>query len=76
MRGSVSALKGSQQARLSEFGEEGLIDIVFDATGMQMRRMFDRLIAGERVGRRHPPAPATPGMGSRPRSSDDASAWS
>ena len=39
----------AHQARLSEFGEEGLIDIASDATRMQMRRMVDRLIAGERI---------------------------
>jgi len=39
----------AQQTRLSEFGEEGLIDIASDATRMQMRRMVDRLIAEERI---------------------------
>ena len=38
----------AQQARLGEFGEEGLVDIASDATRMQMRRMVERLIAGER----------------------------
>jgi len=40
----------AQQARLGEFGEEGLVDIASDATRMQMRRMVERLIAGERPG--------------------------
>jgi phenylpropionate dioxygenase-like ring-hydroxylating dioxygenase large terminal subunit len=38
----------AQQARLSEFGETGLIDIASDATRMQMRRIVERLIAKER----------------------------
>jgi len=45
----TTALVEAQQARLSEFGEEGLIDIASDATRMQMRRMVDRLIAEERI---------------------------
>jgi phenylpropionate dioxygenase-like ring-hydroxylating dioxygenase large terminal subunit len=39
----------AQQARLGEFGEEGLVAIASDATRMQMRRMVERLIAGERA---------------------------
>ena len=39
----------AQQARLDEFGEEGLVDIASDATRMHMRRMVERLIAGERA---------------------------
>jgi hypothetical protein len=39
----------AQQARLGEFGEEGLIDIASDATRMQMRRMVEQLIARERA---------------------------
>jgi len=39
----------AQQARLGEFGEAGLVDIASDATRMQMRRMVERLIAGERA---------------------------
>jgi vanillate O-demethylase monooxygenase subunit len=35
----------AQQARLSEFGESGLVDIASDATRMHMRRMVERLIA-------------------------------
>ena len=38
----------AQQARLSEFGEEGLVDIASDATRMTMRRHIDRMIAAER----------------------------
>jgi phenylpropionate dioxygenase-like ring-hydroxylating dioxygenase large terminal subunit len=37
----------AQQARLSECGEHGLIDIASDATRMQMRRMTERLIADQ-----------------------------
>ena len=37
----------AQQARLSEFGEAGLVDIASDATRMHMRRMVERLIAEE-----------------------------
>jgi hypothetical protein len=33
----------AQQARVSEFGEAGLVDIASDATRMQMRRMVERL---------------------------------
>ncbi len=38
----------AQQARLDEFGEEGLVDIASDANRMHMRRMVERLIAAER----------------------------
>ena len=38
----------AQQARMSELGEAGLVDIASDATRMQMRRIVDRLIADER----------------------------
>jgi phenylpropionate dioxygenase-like ring-hydroxylating dioxygenase large terminal subunit len=37
----------AQQARLSEFGESGLVDIASDATRMTMRRLVDRMIAAE-----------------------------
>ena len=37
----------AQQARLSEFGESGLVDIASDATRMTMRRHVDRMIAAE-----------------------------
>ncbi|HJU17055.1 MAG TPA: aromatic ring-hydroxylating dioxygenase subunit alpha [Stellaceae bacterium] len=37
----------AQQARLGEFGEEGLVDIASDAARMHMRRMVERLIAEE-----------------------------
>ena len=40
----------AQQARLSEFAEEGLVDIASDATRMHMRRLMQRLIAEERAG--------------------------
>ena len=39
----------AQQASLSEFGEEGLVDIASDATRMQMQRIIERLIAEERA---------------------------
>ena len=38
----------AQQARLTEFGEDGLIDIASDATRMTMRRHIDRMIGAER----------------------------
>lgn len=37
----------AQQARLTEFGEAGLIDIASDATRMTMRRLVDGMIAAE-----------------------------
>jgi vanillate O-demethylase monooxygenase subunit len=37
----------AQQARLDEFGDEGLVDIASDANRMHMRRMVERLIAEE-----------------------------
>jgi vanillate O-demethylase monooxygenase subunit len=37
----------AQQARLSEFGEQGLVDIASDANRMHMRRMVERLVAAE-----------------------------
>ena len=37
----------AQQARLSEFGEQGLVDIASDATRMHMRRMMQQLSAAE-----------------------------
>jgi phenylpropionate dioxygenase-like ring-hydroxylating dioxygenase large terminal subunit len=43
-----AAMVEAQQARLSEFGEEGLVDIASDATRMTMRRHIDRMIAAER----------------------------
>ena len=39
----------AQQARLSEFGEDGLTDIATDAIRMQMRRFVDHMIAAERA---------------------------
>jgi phenylpropionate dioxygenase-like ring-hydroxylating dioxygenase large terminal subunit len=38
----------AQQARLDEFGEQGLVDIASDANRMHMRRIVERLIAAER----------------------------
>jgi phenylpropionate dioxygenase-like ring-hydroxylating dioxygenase large terminal subunit len=38
----------TQQSRLSEFGEQGLVNIVSDANRVIMRRHIDRLIAEER----------------------------
>jgi phenylpropionate dioxygenase-like ring-hydroxylating dioxygenase large terminal subunit len=43
-----AAMVEAQQARLSELGEDGLIDIASDATRMTMRRHVDRMIAAER----------------------------
>jgi vanillate O-demethylase monooxygenase subunit len=37
----------AQQRRLDELGEQGLVDIASDANRMHMRRMVERLIAGE-----------------------------
>jgi vanillate O-demethylase monooxygenase subunit len=37
----------AQQSRLDELGEQGLVDIASDANRMHMRRMVERLIAGE-----------------------------
>jgi vanillate O-demethylase monooxygenase subunit len=37
----------AQQARLIEFGEDGLVDIATDATRMTMRRHVDRMLAAE-----------------------------
>jgi phenylpropionate dioxygenase-like ring-hydroxylating dioxygenase large terminal subunit len=37
----------AQQARLTELGEGGLIDIASDATRMTMRRLVERMIAAE-----------------------------
>jgi phenylpropionate dioxygenase-like ring-hydroxylating dioxygenase large terminal subunit len=37
----------AQQARLDEFGEQGLVDIASDASRMHMRRTVERLIAEE-----------------------------
>ena len=39
----------AQQARLGEFGEQGLVDIASDANRMHMRRMVERLIAEEQT---------------------------
>jgi len=39
----------AQQARLSEFGERGLVDIASDANRMHMRRMVERLIGAEQA---------------------------
>jgi vanillate O-demethylase monooxygenase subunit len=41
----------AQQARLNEFGEDGLVDIASDATRMQMRRNMARLMAEEQGSR-------------------------
>jgi hypothetical protein len=38
----------AQQSRLDEFGERGLVDIAADANRMHMRRLVERLMAGER----------------------------
>ena len=38
----------AQQARLSELGEQGLVNIVSDANRVIMRRFIERLIAEER----------------------------
>lgn len=43
-----AAMVEAQQARLREFGEDGLVDIASDATRMTMRRHVDRMIAAER----------------------------
>src|SRR5207249_906672 len=40
----------AQQARLTEFGEAGLVDIASDATRMQMRRVVERLIDAQEAG--------------------------
>jgi vanillate O-demethylase monooxygenase subunit len=40
----------AQQARLSELGESGLVDITTDAARMHMRRTVDRLLAEEAQG--------------------------
>ena len=37
----------AQQRRLDELGEQGLVDIASDANRMHMRRMVERLIAGD-----------------------------
>jgi vanillate O-demethylase monooxygenase subunit len=37
----------AQQRRLSELGEQGLVDIASDANRMHMRRMVERLIVSE-----------------------------
>ena len=42
-----AAMVEAQQARISEFGEAGLVDIASDATRMTMRRQVDRMIAAE-----------------------------
>ena len=39
----------AQQARLTEFGEAGLVDIASDATRMHMRRLMERLITEEQA---------------------------
>ena len=38
----------AQQARLSEFGEQGLVNIVSDANRVIMRRFIERLMAQEK----------------------------
>lgn len=43
-----AAMVEAQQGRVSEFGEDGLVDIASDATRMTMRRHVDRMIAAER----------------------------
>jgi len=40
----------AQQARLTEFGEQGLVDIASDANRMHMRRTVEQLIAAEKAG--------------------------
>jgi phenylpropionate dioxygenase-like ring-hydroxylating dioxygenase large terminal subunit len=42
------AIVEEQQRRLTEFGENWLTNIVSDATRVQMRRIFDDLVANER----------------------------
>jgi vanillate O-demethylase monooxygenase subunit len=42
-----AAMVEAQQARLREFGEDGLVDIASDATRMTMRRHVDRMLAAE-----------------------------
>ena len=42
------AMVEAQQARLSEFGEQGLVNIVSDTNRVIMRRFIERLIAEER----------------------------
>jgi len=42
-----AAMVEAQQARLTEFGETGLVDIASDATRMTMRRHIERMIAAE-----------------------------
>jgi len=37
----------AQQARMTELGENSLVDIASDANRMTMRRMIERLIAAE-----------------------------
>ena len=37
----------AQQARMTELGEQGLVDIASDANRMTMRRMIERMIAEE-----------------------------
>ena len=41
------AVVEAQQARLSEVGEDGLVDIASDAVRLHMRRTVERLIAEE-----------------------------
>ena len=38
----------AQQARLNEFGEDGLVDIVSDTNRVVMRRFIERLLADEK----------------------------
>jgi phenylpropionate dioxygenase-like ring-hydroxylating dioxygenase large terminal subunit len=42
------AIVEEQQRRLGEFGEDWLVNIVSDGTRVQMRRIFDGLLADER----------------------------
>jgi phenylpropionate dioxygenase-like ring-hydroxylating dioxygenase large terminal subunit len=44
------AVVEQQQARLDEFGEDWLVNIVSDGTRMQMRRVLDGMIADDRHG--------------------------
>ena len=41
------AVVQGQQARLTELGEDALVDIVSDAARIHMRRVVDRLLAEE-----------------------------
>ncbi|HXQ49576.1 MAG TPA: aromatic ring-hydroxylating dioxygenase subunit alpha [Stellaceae bacterium] len=46
------AMVEAQQARLNEFGEQGLVDIASDANRVHMRKLTERLIAEDGAGTR------------------------